>query len=173
MGSIPGSGRSPGDHGYLGHQILFIQLFCVFLPPLINIFCFCCCCCYVTSVVSDSVRPHGLQPTGHLCPWDFPVKNTGVGCHSLLQGIFLIQGLNPRLLHLLHWQVDCLQLAPHNSSSNLQTYHPSPSLLPLMKEGRYRCSEPQSHVSSEIPQLVGAHSQGIKNPREEITQCCP
>ena len=29
------------------------------------------------------------------CPWDSPGKNTGVGCHSLLQGIFLIQGLHP------------------------------------------------------------------------------
>ena len=32
-------------------------------------------------------------------PWDFPGKNTGVGCHFLLQGIFLTQGLNPGLLH--------------------------------------------------------------------------
>ena len=31
----------------------------------------------------------------HLYPWDSPVKNTGVGCHALLQGIFLTQGLNP------------------------------------------------------------------------------
>ena len=45
----------------------------------------CCCCCYVASVVSDSVRPHRLQPTRLLCPWDFPGKNTGVGCHFLLQ----------------------------------------------------------------------------------------
>ena len=37
-------------------------------------------------------------PCRLLCPWDFPSKNTGVGCHFLLQGIFLIQGLN---LHLL------------------------------------------------------------------------
>ena len=29
--------------------------------------------------------PHGLQPTRLLCPWDFPGKNTGVGCHFLLQ----------------------------------------------------------------------------------------
>ena len=36
------------------------------------------------SVVSDSSRPHGLQPTRVLCPWDFPGKNTGVGCHCLL-----------------------------------------------------------------------------------------
>ena len=35
-----------------------------------------------------------------LCPWDFPGKNTGLGCHFLLQGIFLIQELNPRLLHI-------------------------------------------------------------------------
>ena len=34
-----------------------------------------------------------------LCPWDSPGKNTGVGCHCLLQEIFLTQGLNPRLLH--------------------------------------------------------------------------
>ena len=36
-----------------------------------------------------------LQPARLLCPWDLPGKNTGVGCHSLLQGIFPTQGLNP------------------------------------------------------------------------------
>ena len=35
------------------------------------------------SVVPDSLRPHGLQPTGLLHPWDFPDKSTGVGCHCL------------------------------------------------------------------------------------------
>ena len=35
------------------------------------------------SVVSDSSRPHGLQPTKLLHPWDFPGKSTGVGCHRL------------------------------------------------------------------------------------------
>ena len=56
------------------------------------------------SVVSDSLRPHGLWPSGLLYPWAFIGKNTGVGCHFLLQGIFPTQGLNPHLLHLLHWQ---------------------------------------------------------------------
>jgi len=37
------------------------------------------------SVVSESSWPHGLQPTRLLCPWDFPGKSTGVGCHCLLQ----------------------------------------------------------------------------------------
>ena len=50
-----------------------------------------------------TLRPPGLQPTRLLCPWNSPGKNTGVGCHFLLQGIFLTQGLN---LPLLHWQVD-------------------------------------------------------------------
>ena len=46
----------------------------------------CCCCCWcITSVVSDSVRPHRRQPTRFPCPWDSPGKNTGVGCHFLLQ----------------------------------------------------------------------------------------
>ena len=48
---------------------------------------FICCCCYVTSVVSDSVRPHRRQPTRLPRPWDSPGKNTGVGCHFLLQRI--------------------------------------------------------------------------------------
>ena len=43
--------------------------------------------------------------------WDFPSKNTGVDCHVLLQGIFLIQGLKPHLSCLLRWQVDSLPLA--------------------------------------------------------------
>ena len=41
-----------------------------------------------------------------------PGKNTAVGYHFLLQRIFPTQGLNPRLLHLLHWQADSLPLAP-------------------------------------------------------------
>ena len=47
----------------------------------------CCCCCYVTSVVSDSMRPRRWQPTRLPRPWDSPGKNTGVGCHFLLQCI--------------------------------------------------------------------------------------
>ena len=39
----------------------------------------------VTSVMSDSVRPHRRQPTRLRRPWDSPGKNTGVGCHFLLQ----------------------------------------------------------------------------------------
>ena len=60
------------------------------------------------SVVSDSLQPHGLQPTRLLCPWDFPDKNTGVGFHFLLQMILLTQGSNPGLSH-------CRQMLYHLS----------------------------------------------------------
>ena len=54
------------------------------------------------SVVSDSLRPHGLQPTRLLCSWDF------LDCHFLLQGIFPTQGSK---LCLFHWQEYSLSLS--------------------------------------------------------------
>ena len=76
------------------------------------------------SVVSDSLRLHGLQPTRFLHPWDFPGKNSGVGCHFLLQEIFPTQGLHPgiphcrqTLYHLSHqgrWQSICQQCRRHD-----------------------------------------------------------
>ena len=56
--------------------------------------------------VSDSLWSHGLYPSRLLCPWDSPGKNTGVCCHSLLQGIFPTQGSNLGLPHcrqILYW----------------------------------------------------------------------
>jgi len=52
---------------------------------LIYVNCCCCCFCCAASVVSDSVQPHRWQPTRLPHPWDSPGKNTGVGCHFLLQ----------------------------------------------------------------------------------------
>ena len=78
-------------------------------PPL----CFCChdACMYAHSLQScPTLRPHGLQPTRLLHPWDSPGKNTGVRYHALFQGIFPTQGLNPHLLCLLHQQAVSLPL---------------------------------------------------------------
>ena len=59
---------------------------------------------HVCSAVSDSLQPHGLWPARLLCPWNFPGKNTGAGCHFLLQGICAPQGLNWSHLQILyHW----------------------------------------------------------------------
>ena len=72
----------------------------------------CVCACKVASVVSDFLQPYELQSGRLLCPWDSPGKDTRVGCHAFLQGIFLTQGSNLHLLHLLHWQAGSLPLSP-------------------------------------------------------------
>ena len=98
--------------------------------------------------MSNSLQLHGLQPARLLCPWNSPGKNTGLGSHSFLQGIFLTQGLsqgsNPSLPHCrqilyylsqqrspdlrktqrndrqVHFGPGCMQ-TPHSSSWQLGT----------------------------------------------------
>ena len=62
-----------------------------YIPHIIFslLYIFWCCfvssdCCLVTRLCLTLLRPHGLEPARLLCPWDFPGKNTGVGCHFLL-----------------------------------------------------------------------------------------
>ena len=57
--------------------------------------------------------PMDCSPPDSSVHGDSPGKNTGVGCHALLQGIFLTQGSNPSLLCLLHWQSGFLPLGPN------------------------------------------------------------
>ena len=72
----------------------------------------CICECGMLSLSrAQLLRPQGLWPARLLCPWHSPGKNTGVGCHFLLQGIFPTQGLNSSLSGLLHWQEDSLPLS--------------------------------------------------------------
>ena len=70
---------------------------------------------YYVCVLSSSVMPSlcSLWTVAHQAPLSSgsPGKNTGVGCQSLLQGVFLTQGWNLCLLHLPHWQADSLPLA--------------------------------------------------------------
>ena len=69
------------------------------------------CVCSL-SHVQFFVRPWTVARQAPLVHGDSPGKNTGVGCHALLQGIFQTQGWNPHLLCLLHWQAGSLSLAP-------------------------------------------------------------
>ena len=62
------------------------------------------------SAVSNTLWPHGLEPTRLLWTWDSLGKTTGVSCYFLLQRIFLAQRSNLSLLFLLKWQVDSLPL---------------------------------------------------------------
>ena len=68
---------------------------------------FCLCVLSHLSHVRLFAAPPGCSP------WESPGKNTGVGCHFLLLGIFPIQRLNPGLLHLLHGPPGSLPLVPH------------------------------------------------------------
>ena len=66
------------------------------------------------SVVSNSLRPHGLQPTRLLHPWDFPGKSTGVGCHCLL--LLYLEEINYEDLHT-SMKTDC----PRSAGGRLET----------------------------------------------------
>ena len=77
---------------------------------------FCCC---VTSVMSDSVRHHRLQPTRLPRPWDSPGKNTGVGCHCLLQ-CMKVKSLSLVRLLVTPWTAACQ--APPSMGFSRQEY---------------------------------------------------
>ena len=86
----------------------------------------------VTSVLSDSVRPQGLQPAKLLCPWDSPGKKTGVNSHCLLQGIFPTQGSNPDLLHcrqILYRLSQETRVRSKDENTKGEGFPPSPSSL--------------------------------------------
>ena len=71
------------------------------------------------SVLSDSERPHGLQPTGLLHPWDFPGKSTEVGCHRLLCNF------NTRIsltTYLTEWLICCESLNFSNNCAIVEKY---------------------------------------------------
>ena len=72
----------------------------------------------VASVRSEFLRHCGLQCAMLFCPWDFPGKNTGVDCSAILQGLFLNQKSNPRLLCPLHFRQILCRWATSEASSN-------------------------------------------------------
>ena len=72
------------------------------------------------SCLHTELCPALCNPTDCTYPWNFLSKNTRVGCHFLLQGIFLTQGSNSSLPHLLYWQVDSLPLVPPRLGERLK-----------------------------------------------------
>ena len=92
-----------------------------------------CCCCWVTSVVSDSVWSHRRQPSRLPHPWDSQDKNTGVGCHFLLQ-CMKVKVKSPSHVWLLATPWTATQQAPQSMGFSRQEYWigmplPSPSLF--------------------------------------------
>ena len=85
------------------------------------------------SVVSDSSRPHGLQLTGLLHPWDFPGKSTGVGCHCLLWSTWIISFIGKDKQLFCGFAFWCAVILKSKCSSycySLLKNKISPSLIP-------------------------------------------
>ena len=80
-----------------------------------------CVCAKSLQLYPTLCNPMGWGPPGPSAHRNSPGKNTGVGCHALVQRIFLTQGLNPHLSCLLHWQVGSLPLAPPGKPLNGKT----------------------------------------------------
>ena len=68
------------------------------------------------SVVSDSFQLMDCSPPDSIVHGIFQTKIIGVGCHFLIQGIFLTRGLNLHLLNVLLWQVGSLPVEPSGKS---------------------------------------------------------
>ena len=115
--------------------------------------------------MSDSSRPHGLQPTRLICPWDSPGKNTGVDCQFFLQGIFPTQGWN---LHLLHWQVDSLPLS-HQGNSNYHTI----ALISQASKVKLNILQArfQQYMNRELPDVQAGFRKG-RGTRDQIANIC-
>ena len=119
------------------------------------------------SVLSGSLRPLGLWPARLLCPWDSPGKNAGAGCRALLQGIFLTQGSNLRLLRLLHWRV--LHRQRHLGSPNSAADDvPGAGEKPATKKNcanwcpHHLPAAKKRNLKKKIPLKLGVHCREIQ-----------
>ena len=113
--------------------------------------------CAVLSCFSRVQLLATLWTVAHQAPLSmgFSGKNTGVGCHFLLRGIFSTQGLNPRLLCLLHWQTGSLPLV---SPGNLCIY-------------RYTCLA--QGCSVDVPNCVEHKAVSLLGCWNHYTYECP
>ena len=125
------------------------------------------------SVLSDSLQPNGLYS-----PWNSPGQNTGVGSHSLLQGIFPMQRLNPGLPH---WRQILYQLSHKGSLRILGwvAYPFSKGIFPTQKsnQGLLHCRQilyQLSHKGSlrTLEWIAYPFSSGSSWPRNQTSISC-
>ena len=122
--------------------------------------------CFSHSVVSDSLWPHGLQPARLLCLWHSPGKNTGVGCYSLLQGIYLIQGVllcRQILCHLSHQGIpkkgNVKQCSNYSTTALIS--HASKVMLKILQ------ARLQQYMNCELPDIQAGFRKG-RGTRDQI-----
>ena len=104
-----------------------------------------------SSVVSDPQRPHGLQPSRLLRPWDFPGKSTGVGCHCLLVSIY---NLRRFIIHLTKFLIQFTHQLPGKS-------HGQRSLVGCSPWGRL---ESDTTEQLHFPFSLSCTGEGNGNP---------
>ena len=127
---------------YLKITFIFLELFPFFnwfLLFIREVNMFLCVCAKSLQLCPTLLPPYELWPARLLYPWDSPGKNTGVGCHALLQGIFSTQGLNWHLFCLLNQQAGSLPLMPPGNflcTCNKYLQHVSAKQRFLRKEMR-------------------------------------
>ena len=121
------------------------------------------CMCYIFSCV-QLLGLHSLWHARLPCPWDSLGKNTGVGCHALIQRIFPIQGSNPHLFCLLHWQAGSLPRVPPGEPINDEMTLYILSLRQRLQSEERKVdtsSQTQQNITQQGPLAVippGAHS---------------
>ena len=136
----------------------------------------------MTSLLSNTfVTPWTVAHLAPL-PTGFPRQDTGVGCHFLLQGIFLVQGSNP---HLLHWQVGSLPLRQqgrpdnnniHNYFKRMQIQHNFICYCQendADKEQNYTCCQDDQtvqHLTVVISKMTWAQHRLISGTQEDEGQ---
>ena len=118
----------------------------------------------------------GLQPTGLLCPWDFPIKNIGVGCHALLQGLFLTQGSNQSPFCLLHWQTGSIPLVPPGKPSDTLHFTQCYMSIKYISVKKHK-KNPQNHPSFLFQFLMRWSTCRISPPilkmlQTQLHKCC-
>ena len=120
-------------------------------------------------VVSDSFQPMDCSPSGSSVHRDSPGKNTGVGCHALLQGIFPTQGSNPGLLHCRQIRYRLSHQGSPPKCSNYCTIvlisHASKVMLKILQ------ATLQQYVNQELLDVQAGFRKG-RGTRDQIANIC-
>ena len=122
-------------------------------------------CVLVTQFCLILCDPMDCSPPGSSVHGDFPGRITGMGCHALLQGIFLIQGSNPRLLHFLHCKCILYPLN-HLRSPRLRISKHKRNCLDLASPRWYKVKASACNVGDlgSIPGSGRSPGEGNGNP---------